>query len=455
MTVQGSGFAQAATCRRVVRLGHLEVEPVSFTSDSMTIKTPAVELPSTTVLSVSLNGQQFTNQQEVHSPKKSVTFDYYADPYASLFYPSKGPTNGGTLIKVQGYGFMLKRRHLKDQLWTRFVDPSSKQELAPATEVPADQLHVDALSWTTPSVHAAQDALLQISLNKQDWVDVKDPADDKSFGFYASPHITSIKPSYGHVKATKDVNVEVTGSGFECFDDCSDLLCRFGNVPSQYIYVKGEFVDSTSIKCKVPEYTKPDVLKIEVTINGESYTSDNRTYGFFDPFVLDAEPRLIATDGSTLVAIKGIGFVDSSESKALFSNATYPIYDGVSGANCTRPATFKDKHTLMTTTFKQADVKYKGTDKSVLWDPVYIDATVAMNTNGDDEYTKNGVEIFYYEDPVLATTNIAESPSNIQSQVLVHADFRGNNMARLVKYATPKCRFTSAASSAKVQYTEG
>lgn len=77
MTLQGSGFAQAATCRRVVRLGHLEVEPVSFTSESMTIKTPAVELPSTTVLSVSLNGQQFTSQQEVHSPKKSVTFDYY------------------------------------------------------------------------------------------------------------------------------------------------------------------------------------------------------------------------------------------------------------------------------------------------------------------------------------------------------------------------------------------
>ena len=293
---------------------------------------------------------------------------------------------------------MLKRRHLKDQLFIRFVDPSSKQELAPATEVNADQLHVDALSWTTPSVHAAQDALLQISLNKQDWVDVKDPADDKSFGFYASPHITSIYPSYGqlpqgNVKAAKGVSVEVTGSGFECFDDCSDLLCRFGNSPSQYIYVKGDFVDSTSIKCKVPEYTKPDVLKIEVTINGESYTSDNRTYGFFDPFVLDAEPRLIATDGSTLVAIKGIGFVDSSESKALFSNATYPIYDGVSLANCTKPATFKDKHTLMTTTFKQENVKYRykddpsfsRSDKSVLWDPIYIDATVAMNKDGDDE----------------------------------------------------------------------
>jgi hypothetical protein len=76
------------------------------------------------------------------------------------------------------------------------------------------------------------------------------------------------------------------------------------------------------MRCKVPDYTKPDVLKVEVTINGESYTSDNKTYGFFDPFVLDAQPRLIATDGSTIVEIKGIGFVDSPDSKAQYSNST-------------------------------------------------------------------------------------------------------------------------------------
>jgi len=60
-----------------------------------------------------------------------------------------------------------------------------------------------------------------------------------SFAVYQSPHISSINPSFGHVKATKDVIVEVQGSGFECFDaECSDLYCRFGNQPKHYIYVK-------------------------------------------------------------------------------------------------------------------------------------------------------------------------------------------------------------------------
>jgi len=38
----------------------------------------------------------------------------------------------------------------------------------------------------------------------------------------------------------------------------------------------------------------------------------------------------------------------------------------------------------------------------VLWDPVYIDATVTK----DDEFTQNNVEVFYYKDPVLSAANI-------------------------------------------------
>jgi hypothetical protein len=72
----------------------------------------------------------------------------------------------------------------------------------------------------------------------------------------------------------------------------------------------------------VPQYTKPDVLFVEVTTNGESYTNDNFTYGYFDPFVLDANPKLLAVDGSTNMQIKGLGFVDSHQCKAAYDNRT-------------------------------------------------------------------------------------------------------------------------------------
>jgi hypothetical protein len=161
-------------------------------------------------------------------------------------------------------------------------------------------LRADSFGWVTPQVSSAGPALLQISLNGQDYHDVKDPQLENSFTYYASPHVLSVSPGYGHVKAAKEATLELRGSGFECFDaDCSELKCRFGNSKDHYIYVLGELVSGETVKCKVPEYTKPDVLMVEVTVNGESYTSDGQTYGFFDPFVLDATPRLLATDGTT------------------------------------------------------------------------------------------------------------------------------------------------------------
>jgi hypothetical protein len=256
-------------------------------------------------------------------------------------------------------------------------------------------------------VPAAQDALLQISLNNQDWHDVKDPAADSSYGYYTAPHVTSLEPSFGHVKATMDAPIQVSGSGFECFDDeCSDLQCRFGNKPSQYIYVQAELVNGGLVQCMAPEYTKPDVLKVEVTVNGESFTNDNQTYGYFDPFVLDAVPRLLATNGSTVVDVKGIGFVNTGEAKAKFSNRTDTIE--CTGEDCVKTATFVDKTTLRTHTFPRDEIKYSDDAQIINWDPVYIDATVQGN-----EFTENEVELFYYADPTISSAQITEAPSNI------------------------------------------
>ena len=59
------------------------------------------------------------------------------------------------------------------------------------------------------------------------------------------------------------------------------------------------------------------MLRVELTLNGQDYTDDKKTYGYFDPYVLDASPRLISVDGTTIVNIKGFGFVNSGETKSL------------------------------------------------------------------------------------------------------------------------------------------
>ena len=63
--------------------------------------------------------------------------------------------------------------------------------------------------------------------------------------------------------------------------------------------------------------------------------------------MIDAQPRLLNVDGSTKVTIKGIGFVDSGETKAMFANPNNPLQstDGV-----IKNAEFIDKNYLKTTT---------------------------------------------------------------------------------------------------------
>jgi len=53
---------------------------------------------------------------------------------------------------------------------------SNKQEIAAPIHVASEKVGVDNFSFETPYVKTAQDALMQLSLNKQDWVDIKDPA---------------------------------------------------------------------------------------------------------------------------------------------------------------------------------------------------------------------------------------------------------------------------------------
>lgn len=206
--------------------------------------------------------------------------------------------------------------------------------------------------------------------------------------------------------------MEIEGTNFKCPDAaCSELWVRFGDTGKD-IFIKGEYLNETFVKVKIPKYTKPDVLRVEVTVNGKDYTNDGKTYGYFDPYVLNAEPRLVSVEGTTKIRIKGFGFVNSSETKSLISTpSTYTLL--CNGKPCIKEATFIDKNTLETATFAQSVVNYKETEYNILWDPMYIDAAVYGNAVTD--FTDNNVEIYYYEEPDYKELSTDETPANIES----------------------------------------
>jgi hypothetical protein len=62
-------------------------------------------------------------------------------------------------------------------------------------------------------------------------------------------------------------------------------------------------------------------LKVEFTVNGKDWTNDGRTFGFFDPYILRAEPALVSIDGTTKIRLKGFGFVNTTTSKSLIRSS--------------------------------------------------------------------------------------------------------------------------------------
>jgi hypothetical protein len=77
--------------------------------------------------------------------------------------------------------------------------------------------------------------------------------------------------------------------------------------------VAGNLIDDQHISCLVPRYTKPDVLTVEVSVDGHDYTNNGITYGFFDAYLLDVEPRLVSKLGNTTLTLTGFGFVNAGE----------------------------------------------------------------------------------------------------------------------------------------------
>ena len=184
--------------------------------------------------------------------------------------------------------------------------------------VDEDDYNNDQVDLISPPEPAGTKGLIEFSMNKQNWIVVKSPLMDYSFMWYDSPHVVSLYPTFGPVKNTKNLTMSIHGTNFRCpEDDCKDLKVRFGK-PPEAIYVKGELIEAGVVTCLVPKYTKPDVLEVEVSFNGYDYTNDNLTFGYYDPYVIDVEPRLLATDGTTDIVVKGLGFVDSGETKVKY-----------------------------------------------------------------------------------------------------------------------------------------
>lgn len=207
---------------------------------------------------------------------------------------------------------------------------------------------------------------------------------------------------------------------------------RFGEGLTS-IYVTGELIDRQHIRVHVPKYTKPDVLYVEISTNGEDFTNDKATYGYFDPFVVSSYPNLISPDGTTKVNITGFGFVNSESGavKVKFSSRTKGELSCNGMTPCVVQGTFIDKNTVHAVSLQQASLTYADSGEPVGTEPITVEVSVY-----DDIFTENKVQVYYYKPFEFKEPAFPSVPSNMQHPIMVETDFhwKHNDIATVTKH---------------------
>ena len=189
---------------------------------------------------------------------------------------------------------------------------------------------------------------------------------------------------------------------------------------------------------------------MEISLNGEDFSNDGRTFGFYDPFVLNVSPKLISKSGSTKVAVSGFGFVDTTSDNQLKTKFESSYGELDCSAGCTEPANYDSKHQIISTTPAYNEVKRNGQYLSPE-EPLEVEVSVF-----GDKFTDNNIQVFYYDEPDFRNLNTGGVPANGQDPILIETDFKldRNPKALLDEYANYTCRFHSRAQG-KTIYTQG
>ncbi len=100
--------------------------------------------------------------------------------------------------------------------------------------------------------------------------------------------------------------------------------------------------------------------------------------------MLDVQPRLISTSGSTKVRLIGFGFVNSGQLKSKIHHVMRGEF--VCNGECTWPSEFIDKKTMESPTFPRSQVLFKDNNENVMSEGMAIEASVLNNV-----FTQNNI----------------------------------------------------------------
>ncbi|MDR3454951.1 MAG: IPT/TIG domain-containing protein, partial [Rhodoferax sp.] len=313
VTVYSTGFTESvvATCR----FGVYDV-PAAYVSRNEVRCMAPPQPPGVVTFEVTFG----SSGQE--SSRTGWTFEYITPALVHSLSPWSGPAVGGTTVTLVGENF-------------RAVDATACYWGTGNASTPALVVNSTSLQCVSPPLPV--DMLGESNAQGQVvvFVDVGTVGHTFTHSFipfrYLTPcRVTAVNPTFGPAFG----GTRVTVSGYN-FLSSIRLACVFGHgsTPSP-----AQWLSSTSLQCVSPgRLPSPSNVTVEVTNNGQQYTSD----GFVFEYQVDVELWSVAPlwgtpDGGTRVGIIGRYFVDTANLlcmfgtlpvRAMYVNSTYVVCD--------------------------------------------------------------------------------------------------------------------------------
>jgi hypothetical protein len=141
--------------------------------------------------------------------------------------------------------------------------------------VEAHSVTLNEIEVLTPEAPTNTHATLSLSKNNKNFHKIEGIGKTslgKLYTYYDAPIVKSIDPRHGPVKMEVERNVTISGSNFYCFDEyCTGLKCKF-DVHPYPIYTKAYLINSSTIKCLIPQLSRPETVDVEISLNGNDFT---------------------------------------------------------------------------------------------------------------------------------------------------------------------------------------
>ena len=290
LRVSGSGFIAAPGL--LVRIGGLApVRARVLSAGLLECSTPAQPTAGLVSVEVSLNERDYSADE--------VLFEYLSPMRADELSPARGPSSGGTLINVSGWGFS-QRAALLSYVHARFN----------LTKVPVAWVSSREVHCVAPE-HPA--GLVSVELTQNDQQYTSGPLHFE----YRDMVAHSIHPRSGPVRGGTEVVVR--GASFDA-PGALGLFCSFAGAD----VVSASFEGEVGVRCITPPASRAGASAVHLISN--SAITDSFLFFVYatSPQVVGVSPAVGPVAGFTLVTITGASIPSSVPLVCVF-RAVYPL----------------------------------------------------------------------------------------------------------------------------------